>query len=429
MKIIFNMNKLIYIFVLHCTFLQVNNAQVDVPFQYYPLNFKEYIYLVKAHNLEYAAEKLNINISEAAIEAAKIFQDPYFSFDLIQDLEGGSIIDNGFSSELTKTIDLGGERKARIDLTRSEKELTSALLADYFRNLQAEATLIYLEGMKHKQLYMVSYDSYQTMKKLYEADSIRLRLGSIMQIDAIQSKLEAGILLNDLTHSMAEWKNSLTDISMMTGTAKKDTLYLPSSHLHNVTREFLLDSLIMAALNNRADLQAAMFNKDVSQKALRLTKKERNTDIDLKIGYADFYMSDGVSSNATALTAGIAIPLKFSNFNKGEITIAEIKVQQADELFKHAELQIRTEIIQAWEMYQNYSRQVQNFNNGLLENAENVRKGKIYSYQRGETSLLEVLNAQRTFNDIQTTYYETLFNQAAALVELEKAAGIWDIDF
>jgi len=423
------MKKLYIVISVLVLKLQIISAQTDIPFNHYDVNYKDYINLVRTNNLRYAAEKINISISEAAIEAAKIFQDPYFSIDLIQDMEGGSRIDNGFSSELTKTLDLGGERKARIDLTQSEKELTSALLADYFRNLQADATLFYLEGMKHKQLYMVSYDSYQTMKKLYEADSIRLRLGSIMQIDAIQSKLEAGILLNDLTHSMAEWKNSLTDISMMTGTTKKDTLYLPSSHLHNVKREFLLDSLIITALNNRADLQAAMFNKVVSQKALRLTKKERNTDVDLKIGYAGFYMADVVSPKAAALTAGIAIPLKFSSLNKGEITMAELKVQQAEELFKHAELQIRSEITQAWETYQNYCRQVQNFNDGLLENAENVRKGKIYSYQRGETSLLEVLNAQRTYNDIQTTYYETLYNQAAALIELEKAAGIWDIDF
>lgn len=54
---------------------------------------------------------------------------------------------------------------------------------------------------------------------------------------------------------------------------------------------------------------------------------------------------------------------------------------------------------------------------------------KIYSCQRGETSILEVLNAQRTYDDIHTTYYEALFNRAAALVELEKAAGIWDINF
>jgi len=404
-------------------------AQNVIPFNYYALEFKDYIELVKTKNLQYAAEKLNINISDAAIEAARIFQDPYFSVDLSEDRILSSRTGYGFSSELIKTVDIGGERKARIDLTVSEKALANAFLTDYFRNLQAEATLVYLEGMKQKQIYSVRHDSYLTMKRLYEADSIRLKLGSIMEIDAIQTKLEAGILLNDLTHSMAEWKNSLSLISLMTGTNSNDTLFLPTSHLHEVKRDFRLDSLIISALNNRADLQAALLNKEVSQKALRLTKKERNTDLDLKLGYANYFISDAASPKSTGLTAGIAIPLKFSNFNKGEIKIAEMKVLQADELFKQAELQIRNEVIQAWELYQNYSRQVQNFNNGLLQGAENVRKGKIYSYQRGETSLLEVLNAQRTYNEIQTTYYETRFNQIAALIELERAAGIWDINF
>jgi len=54
---------------------------------------------------------------------------------------------------------------------------------------------------------------------------------------------------------------------------------------------------------------------------------------------------------------------------------------------------------------------------------------KIASYQRGVTSLIEVLNTQRTYNEIQTTYYEALFKQAAALVDPEKAAGIGDIYF
>ena len=54
-------------------------------------------------------------------------------------------------------------------------------------------------------------------------------------------------------------------------------------------------------------------------------------------------------------------------------------------------------------------------------------KGKIYSYDRGETSLLEVLNAQRTYDEVRILYIETLYNYAASLVELETSAGIWDI--
>ena len=107
------------------------------------------------------------------------------------------------------------------------------------------------------------------------------------------------------------------------------------------------------------------------------------------MGYSGFYMADGVSPNPTGLTAGIAIPLKFSNFNKGEINMAEIRVQQAGILFKQAELHIRNEIIQAWEYVSELLQTGRRISiMDCLQDAENVRKGKIYSYQRGETSLL-----------------------------------------
>jgi len=403
-------------------------AQDEVPFQHQDISFRDYMELVKTKNLEYAAEKLNISIAEAAVNAAKIFTNPVISVDVATETDKSIRTGYGFTSELVKNIDLGGERKARINLSLSEKDLNSALLDDYFRNLQADATLYYLEAMKHRQLFIVRNNSYETMKKLAEADSIRFRLGSIKEIDAIQSKLETGILLNDMIHAVSEWKNALSDISVIAGVFKNDTLFLPSSHLHDVSRDFRLSDLITLAMDKRSDLQAALLNKDVSQKALVLTKKERNTDVDLKLGVSNLYLVGG-NSSSPGVYAGVALPLKFSNLNKGELKMAEFRVEQSERRYQQAELKIENEVTQAWEYYKDYCTQVENFNNGLLEDAENVRKGKIYSYQRGETSLLEVLNAQRTFNEIQTNYYETLFNQAAALIELERSAGIWDINF
>ncbi|MEG1737939.1 MAG: TolC family protein, partial [Odoribacter sp.] len=43
-------------------------------------------------------------------------------------------------------------------------------------------------------------------------------------------------------------------------------------------------------------------------------------------------------------------------------------------------------------------------------------------------SLLEVLDAQRTYNDVQALYIETLFNHASSLVSLEQSVGIWDLE-
>ena len=131
----------------------------------------------------------------------------------------------------------------------------------------------------------------------------------------------------------------------------------------------------------------------------------------------------------TTVNAGISIPLKFSNNRPGELRAAQYGALQAEQLYKKTELTIETEVTQAFYTYKAAQKQVLQFNTGLLAEAKAIMDGKIYSYQRGETSLLEVLNAQRTYNDVQQNYYQTLYSHAAALVELERAAGIWDINF
>jgi cobalt-zinc-cadmium efflux system outer membrane protein len=408
---------------------QLCSAQADTHFNQLNLSFNEYLHRVSTGNLDYAANKFNVSISEAKIEAAKVFPDPYVSFDWLENREREQRSGYAYSSGIGTTVELGGKRRARIDLAQNEYELSVALLEDYFRNLRAESALAYLDCLMHKKLYEVILNSYQTMKKLSEADSIRFRLGSIMEIDAIQSKVEAGILYNELILSATEWKNSLADLTLMTGQSSSDTLIIPSGQSGDTCRLFAVDHLTEVALINRADLLAAKKNREVSQKSLDLVRSERVTDIDLDVNFSNTKFSNETAPSAKGISGGISIPLKFSNFNKGEIKMSQDRIEQSEKLYQQVQMQIKTEISQAWNLYYVYCRQVDNFENGLLMRASDVMNGKIYSYKRGENSLLEVLNAQRTYNDVQTAYYEAVYNRAAALVNLEKSAGIWDIEF
>ena len=148
--------------------------------------------------------------ADAAIEIAKVFPDPTLSFDLTQNREGTVSTGHDLYSELGTTIELFGKRRARIDLAKSGHELSKALLADFYRNMQSDAAIAFLEALKQRQLYSVKLSSYQTMKRLAEADSMRLKSGSIMEIDAIQSKLEAASQYNEVLQSGSDLKNALT---------------------------------------------------------------------------------------------------------------------------------------------------------------------------------------------------------------------------
>jgi len=379
--------------------------------------------MVLRDNLDLAVEKFNVNIADAKIEAAKVFHDPSIAVDWSRNSE-----DYSLSTEISKTFELGQKRKARIDLAKSEGSVTNALLNDYLRDLKADATLDYLWSLKQGYLFGVMQNSYQMMKELAEGDSVRFLLGSINAIDALQSKIEAGILLNELFQIESDRKNSYVNLYLRTSKTVTDTLLIPEGNFDKFERSFELNDLLIVALNSRSDLEAAKCNMDYTQRALTLVRKERRADIDLKAGASNSYLNAGNSStDATEIFAGIEIPLNFSNRNKGKLDVAKYEIQQGELLYKQVEVGILTEVMKAFNQYQSLCRQVDNYDQGLLEQAKMVLKAKMYSYSRGETSLLEVLNAQRTYNDLQISYYETSYSCFESLVELERAVGIWDI--
>jgi len=66
---------------------------------------------------------------------------------------------------------------------------------------------------------------------------------------------------------------------------------------------------------------------------------------------------------------------------------------------------------------------------GVLADADKVAEATLYSYQRGGATLLEVLDAQRTVNEVYLDYFDALAQHAKALVAVEASAGLWDIHF
>lgn len=395
------------------------------------LTFDEYLNNVKNSNIDYLAERFNVDIAEANVKAAKVFPDPELSVSYTNnqnwDLQLGYVVD----AELSYTLELGGKRRARIKVAKSEKEMAGALLDDYFHNLRADATIAYLTALKQRELYAIQESSYTQMLELSRADSIRFMSGVIMETDARQSKLEASTMLNDVYASEGDLQEILVQLSLLQGHKDMELADSIAGNLVYSKRDFNLSELIVTAQNNRADLRAALRSQEVSQNNLRLAKANRAIDLGLSIGGS--YSSESFNEIAPVppfrgVTGGISVPLKFSNTNKGELRAARLAAEQSEKQYQAIELQISSEVVQVYSKYKIACKQVDQYNSGLLNEAETIFKKKVYSYERGETSMIEVLNAQRTYNETQVNYNETVYNCAVALIELERACGIWDVD-
>ncbi|MCC3216077.1 TolC family protein [Chryseobacterium sp. X308] len=394
------------------------------------LPFEEYLSLVGNKNLGYASQKYNVSMSEAAIQTANMFPDPELEMETTNNGVRQSM-GYVYGASLGWTLELGGKRKARVNLARNQSELSKIQLQDFFRNLRADASLGYIEALKSKALLEVQQDSYQNMQQLAKSDSIRYKLGTITWVTSKQSKLEAASLLNEVYQAESAEQQALTGLSVFMGDGKitgRDV----AGDFNAFNRDFNVDDLILQALNERADLLAAKQNKEVAKSQISLEKANRIIDLGISAGaerHTEATNEMAPSPTVNAVKMGISIPLKFSNRRNAGLKIAEMAHSQAEVEYKQIEQEIKAEVMQAFQQYTATQKQLRQFHNGMLSEAKSILEGIIYSYKRGESSILEVLNAQRTYNSVRKDYYEALADNAAALIELERKAGIWDIHF
>ncbi|MGJ1420678.1 TolC family protein [Sphingobacterium spiritivorum] len=407
-------------------------AQLVTGDHQYALSYTDFMQTVSHSNLEYTAERFNLNLAEAAIELAAVFPDPQLQVSATDNGQRRMKMGYGLSTSLEWTVELGGKRRARQELAYSHSEMTKALLQQYYQNLRADATLAYLEGVKNKQLLQVQYDSFNNMKGIADADSVRYALGQISRVDALQSQLEARNMRNEVYQTEYEWKNSLIRLGLFMGKQIHDTLSIQTLKIPVLERSFHYEGLLNEALHNRADLIAALRNKTVSEKMLKLAKANRRIDLGINLGVGSTSQVSNVvapTPSVNTVTLGLSVPLKFSNRYKGDLKQAQWELQQTEVLYRHTELQIATEVSQVWNTYTTARKTLMQFENGILEDSGKILEGRMYSYKRGETTLLELLEAQRSYNAVQINYQEALFQYAVSLIEVERAAGIWDINF
>lgn len=395
------------------------------------ISYGEFIQKLSKQNLGYAAEMYNLSIADAEIEASKIFPDPELSFTAYDNQERRMKMGYGFEVELEWDLEMGGKRKARRNLALAERELTQLELIEYFQDLRNHSTVVFLEAIRNKLHYELERHSYERMLDLAKKDSLAFAEGKIKRSRANQIRLEAIAKYNHLQDVADDWKTSLLDIKALISQQRHDTVFVPTGNLENFDRVFNLEELIEAAKENRNDMIMARHQMKISDDKISLEKAERIMDLGLSIGVENNSFAKniiGPTPGHTAVFAGVSVPLKFSNNRDSGLKVAMYEKEKAALLYQQMILEIEKEITEAYNEYITRQEQVLAMKTNI-DQAESIFREELQSYLEDQTSLLEVLNAERTFSRIQNQYLHTLLNHATALVELETLAGIWDIDF
>lgn len=382
------------------------------------ISYKEYMERVFANNISLTAKKLDIDIAEAGVKSARIYNDPTLAVSYTNNEDWSKELGQGIEVELGKSFTFG-VRQGRMEVADKERRQTVALLEEYIRNFRANATIAYLEHIRANMMLQETTEMYRDINEVASNDSIRFHKGDIAESNWLESRMAQGIARNAMLEAEALLENTAIMLGYFMGDITRAETLRGTGTLEISGEPAPLEGYIRTAIQHRPDIVAALSQADIAEAKLKFNKAQRRPELNVNIG-ATYNFGN---PDFTTIKAGIAVPLKFSSLNKGSRIIDETLLKQANIEAEEARLLVETEVMQAYSSYCYSAKQAETFSSEMLNDMKRVVENKRKAYELGEISFLDYLIVERNENEMRQQYIDALFGKAAAWVELQHATG------
>lgn len=392
------------------------------------ISFDDFLQTVLTNNLELIIEQYNVSIADAALAASRVFEDPELEMIFpVFDEDEFSGFPRNIEFEMEVPIELFGKRRNRIRQARAEKFAAEAGLDDFLRFLRADAATTYIEVLTNQLMLERMNLNLVQLNQFLDVNIALFEAGETGEIDVLQTRVEVRLFQSELFDAKMEFSELMGEVYFLMGSMTQDSLIF-TGDIPGITPVVSYQELRERALNQRPDILAARRHVEASEFAVRLARAERLPDISLIFGY---HNEEAVRPGPgfAAVYGGLVIPLRFSGFNSGEFRLSRFELEQSRAELDAVTLDVEAGLLSAWEKFQLMLQKRLLFTETILQDAERVRDAIVFSYQQGDVSLLEVLEAQSTLNEVFISFYETLAQFANSLVDLSKESGEWLIEF
>jgi outer membrane protein, heavy metal efflux system len=388
------------------------------------ITLDEAIKLALDHNHTLQAERSTIQQSQAEEITANLRPNPTLSWDaqflpLFQPTAAGSnYFDQNaqFDIGLSYLFEIGRKRQHRLqaalDVTAqtksqvadNERALTFLVASDFVSVQLAESTLALAEQ---------DVKSFQSTVDIGEA---QLKAGAISEGDYLKIKLQLLQFQTDYSQSQLAKVQALISLRQQLGFESVPADYDVAGELDYQPVQAKRDDLEALALRQRPDLRAAQQGVTAAQSQYELQRSIGKQDL---TAGADYSHTSGVSS----VSLFFSIPLPIFNRNQGEIARTRYAIGQTQETEKAAQEQVLTDVVNAFENLQTNDQIIKLYRTGYLDAAKESRDISEYAYKRGAASLLDFLDAERSYRAVELAYRQSLASYQTALEQLREAVG------
>ena len=392
------------------------------------LTMDEAVARMRTEGPEAIAAALKVRAAEGDVRTARALPNPTLSLGVGNfaightnpaGLDPGQTVvsQGGLSEELV----LWGKRPARVEQATNTVAAARAAQADLDRTATFEVRRHFLDVLVATERLRLARQNLDRYRETVRVSAARARSGDIAPTELDKIALEQRGFEHEVADAEIERREAVAALLPLVGSDADDVDARGSLAVPASPRD--VERLVNDALERRPDLAEAEAQVAAADAALHLARAEAwpNPTVGLQYTHSEFTVSGDLPNS---IGANVSIGLPVAHRNEGAIERAEAESLAAREDVHKLRLEIAQEVRTAAATYATARERVDRFEHQFLAQATSARKAAEASYRDGAVSLLELLEAERTFVATQRDYLDALKDAHTAAYDVVRAAAL-----
>jgi cobalt-zinc-cadmium efflux system outer membrane protein len=379
-----------------------------------PLTLAAAIVLTLQRNPELSSFSWDIRAAEARIIQSKLSPNPEIT------VEGENLTKTGGQGEgiqntiqLSQLIELGGKKKSRVreaqfDLEGSQWEYQAKRL----EVLKATSTA-FVDVLAAQSSLQLKQDSLAIAEAAVPATRTRVDAGKAAAVELVRAQTAVASARIELEEAKRELQTARLNLAAQWGD-KKASFPNVIGNLEQVREPPPLESL-NAKLQRNPNLARWTTESEKRKATLSVARSEARPDMTLQAGPRLI----GTNPVEPTLVAGFSIPLPLWNRNQGKIAEAEANLGKVADERANAEARAYADLNEAYQTLAGSSHEARVLRETVLPAAKNTVDETARGYAAGRFSQLDVLEAQKNYNESRAQYVNALASYQKAQAQID----------
>ncbi len=322
-----------------------------------------------------------------------------------------------FDVGLGYLFERGHKRQNRLQAAKDTTAVTSATVADTERTLTFNVAQQFINVLLANSTLQFALENLNSFQETVKISDQRYRAGDISEGDNLKIKLQLLQFETDVSSARVAKVQALGSLRQLVGYASLPHDYDCAGDLEYQPLTSGLSDLQVKALTERPDLKAARLGIKAANSQISLANANAKVDIN---GSASFSHVSGASSTSLFFS----MPLPIFDRGQGEKARTRFALTQAEFTERAAEDTVLTDVINAYEAATSNQDVVKLYLSGYLKQAQDSRDISQYAYKGGAATLLDFLDAERSYRSVQLAYRQAVSAYMLSLEQLRQATGV-----